>query len=753
MPRQHLTPNACLVCRRKRTKCDGQLPCRRCRSRGEECVYEDKKWRTKDHLRSEIERLRTEQRQGQALLRALTNNDPCRWRTVLDRMTAGDPPEAIAEWILAQPSARLAGSSGRPPPLGFADGQDGKPSRGGPDALITTLGSGLAENSRTSRHPGPLVADTLRPQSAASTRPERTRRFSFDPGPSIFPPGIYTPPAEAPRRLHFPPPDSSPDPIPHTWTKVTSDRCLVQRLLARFFGSSLPYLSIVSQRHFMNDFRQGNPRFCSEALVNAVLGLACVAATPISQPVSRVGFGDAFLAEAKRLLAREEELPSLPYIQALGVLAVAEMTRGNEEVAGDLAREFARAGIRFLLQTRQQEHGHDDDFKTVRALAYCGGLSLVRLLRLLTGDLEPKTGPLFMRIYPDFRDVEDDTPEARVERGISLQVQFFAELQHCPPLARFIFEVTEAAHTFSSYNHSKAMTASDLEGAFGKCTGYYRQVAELSASDADGVGPDVLLARIWYNFCLLSLLQPFVANSASLVDGLPPSLTGHSTPYIVCRQSSEAIISLTSIYQSRYSLDYLPPLLPYMVFAAVLHQRSLAAPQLTAGEVTQEGVVLSPEPRSPDAVSDPSYSLSDRRQSMSQPGACLGPAARPSTYGREPPSPAVVAATETPRSAGHKASAFPTPPTCLSSENQACRSGAYRAGSNAPPSDTGQHLSLAHPNAQSGALPTFTSQPADLVALGSLQLFSMGAQHRGAAEASHLLRTSGSTLDIVESGS
>ncbi|KAL2166534.1 hypothetical protein VTG60DRAFT_2547 [Thermothelomyces hinnuleus] len=606
-------------------QCDGQLPCRRCRSRGEECVYEDKKWRTKDHLRSEIERLRTEQRQGQALLRALTNNDPCRWRTLLDRMTAGDPPEAIAEWILARPSARLAGSLGRPPPLAFAVGQDDKPSRGGPDALITTPGPGLAENSRTSRHPGP---------------------------------------------------------------------CLVQRLLARFFGSSLPYLSIVSQRHFMNDFRQGNPR---------------------------VSFGDAFLAEAKRLLAREEELPSLPYIQALGVLAVAEMTRGNEEVAGDLAREFARAGIRFLLQTRQQEHSHDDDFKTVRALAYCGGLSFVRtgsLLRLLTGDLEPKTGPLFMRIYPDFRDVEDDTPEARVERGISLQVQFFAQLQHCPPLARFIFEVTEAAHTFSSYNHSKAMTASDLEGAFGKCTGYYRQVAELSASDADGVGPDVLLARIWYNFCLLSLLQPFVANSASLVDGLPPSLTGHSTPYTVCRQSSEAIISLTSVYQSRHSLDYLPPLLPYMVFAAVLHQRSLAAPRLTAGEVTQEGVVLSPEPQSPDAVSDPSYSLSDRRQSISQPGACLGPAARPSMYGGEPPSPAVVAAMKTP-------------------------------SSNAPPSDTGQHSSLEHPNAQSGALPTFTSQPADLVALGSLQLVSMGAQHRGAAEASHLLRTSGSTLDMA----
>lgn len=42
-----------------------------------------------------------------------------------------------------------------------------------------------------------------------------------------------------------------------------------------------------------------------------------------------------------------------------------------------------------------------------------------RLLRLLTGDLEPKSGPLFMRIYSDSGEVGDDAPEVRVERGSS----------------------------------------------------------------------------------------------------------------------------------------------------------------------------------------------------------------------------------------------------------------------------------------------------------------------------------------------
>ncbi|KAG7285617.1 hypothetical protein NEMBOFW57_010246 [Staphylotrichum longicolle] len=165
------------------------------------------------------------------------------------------------------------------------------------------------------------------------------------------------------------------------------------------------------------------------------------------------------------------------------------MARGNEEEANDLARESVGACIRFLLQTQQPSPSHDDDFRTVRALVYCGGFSLTRLFRLLTGDLEPKSGPLFMRICSGSGEVGDDAPEARVER-----VQFFNELQHCPPLTRFIFEATEAAHTFSSYHYSRAMTAADLEAAFNKCLASHRRAAESGTLHPDA-GPDALLAQ------------------------------------------------------------------------------------------------------------------------------------------------------------------------------------------------------------------------------------------------------------------
>ncbi|KAK4038898.1 hypothetical protein C8A01DRAFT_47538 [Parachaetomium inaequale] len=727
MPRHNLTANACLVCRRKRTKCDGGTPCRRCISRGEECVYEDKRLRTKDHLRSEITRLRTEQRHGQALLRALANNDPERWDMVLDRMRAGDPPETIAEWILAQPSTSLSGAFSRSP---RASADDENPSHG----LDATATPGAAICSALSQ-PGGSLAGPSRGHPAA-TPP--ARRLSFDPPPSMFPPGIYTPPVDPPRRQHSPPPESSVDPIARTWTNITDDKSLVQRLLAKFFASSLPYLSMVSQRHFMRDFREGNPRYCSEALVNAVLGMACKVATPTSQLVSRVSFGDAFIGEAKGLLATEQDYTNLPCIQALGVLAVAELAQGNEEAANDLGRESIRACIRLLLQTQQQQHSHDDDFRTVRALAYCGGFSLTRLFGLLAGDLEPKTGPLFMRIHPDSSAVGDEGPQARIERGVSLQMEFFTQLQYCPPLARFIFEVTEAAHSFLSYNHSEVMTASDLDRAFNKCLGYHRHFAQSGALNMD-YGPDVVLALIWYNFCLLSLLEPFAKDPASLEGGLPPSLSRDATPHTVCRQASEAMISLTSTYQNRYSLACFPPFLPYMVFAAALHQLSLAVSPLY--ESHQEGqLVRSPEPLSSEPIYDSTYSISSTKSSIPRPRTSFH-ATRPTTGGPEPLSPTLVM--QIPRSAGRRDSVLSTSPTCFSNDDQSRWPSVCSSVSNTTTSDVDGAPSLEHPDTQSGFLPNPTSQPLDLVAIGSLQLTSMGARHPAAAKAAHLLRTSG----------
>jgi len=78
--------------------------------------------------------------------------------------------------------------------------------------------------------------------------------------------------------------------------------------------------------------------------------------------------------------------------------------------------------------------------------------------------------------------------------GISLQLRFFSELPHCPPTAKFVFAVTEAVHTFSSYNFSRAMTVSDLEDAYAKCLDSYSTFTDESGPDLAST-PDILFAQ------------------------------------------------------------------------------------------------------------------------------------------------------------------------------------------------------------------------------------------------------------------
>jgi hypothetical protein len=227
-------------------------------------------------------------------------------------------------------------------------------------------------------------------------------------------------------------------------------------------------------------------------------------------------------------------------------------------------------------------------------------------------------------------------------------------------------------------------------------------------------------------------------SSASLEDGLPPNLSGGATPYTVCRQASETIISLTTAYQTRYSLACLPPLLPYMVFAAVLHQLSVSARALYQAH-QQNGLVGSPEPLSPGPTYSPSYSVFSTTPRASGSSAATGRVG----YGPETSSPPLTI--QAPGSAGRRNSALSASSTCFSSDEQIRRLsvGSFAPGTSVSDSTDEPSSSPGSPYTGPGTLPIFGSQPVDVVTIGSLQLVSMGAQHPGAAKAAHLLRAVG----------
>ncbi|OIW22938.1 hypothetical protein CONLIGDRAFT_650056 [Coniochaeta ligniaria NRRL 30616] len=563
MPRQNLTANACTVCRKKRTKCDGRQPCRRCVSRGEDCVYEDKMWRTKDHLRSEIERLRKEVLQCQGLIRAFTIGGTAEeWKTIQSRMHRGEPPERIVAWIA---SSRSPAS---PPQNEVSPEQTVSPENSHPS--ISSQSNSLPETGNYS-YASPEATTSL--QSSPEDTYINIAPDLVSPARSGHSKGSVG------RTASYPQSGSSHDrPITpqslRSWTGATKDIELLHRLLHHYFDNCFPDFSFICKERFMGDLDEGTGVYCSAALLNAILGLASQSYNASSNSETESCSTSQFLAQANELLKTDKARLGITDIQATGILALAEANVGNDEAAFQLATNCVRKAV--LLKTKMDSASVQiDDPVQLEALAttFCGAFSLVRIFRVMTGRLSCQTGPLFMRITPDNDDTAIDSPAARVERGVVLQQHFFAQLDRCPELLRFISTVTEIAHTICSYHHDDGVTPADLIPAYDKCLQAWGLFNNWLRNSSE-TNKDVLFAQIWYNYILTVLLSTIIDSSIDLRDGI--------TPEAVVIQASESIIFLAGVYQEQCGFVFVHPFLPHMLFAATLVQ--LRRPFGTSGE-------------------------------------------------------------------------------------------------------------------------------------------------------------------------
>ncbi|KAL3952746.1 hypothetical protein ACCO45_012689 [Purpureocillium lilacinum] len=116
-----VTPNACTECRKKRAKCDGQLPCGRCSSRqGAQCTYETPKREPKESLRKELDSLQHQQKRRDVILSALCQ--PGLGHEVIRRLQNGQSAERISAWLDDSASTALSGD----PPRGQGTGNSHK---------------------------------------------------------------------------------------------------------------------------------------------------------------------------------------------------------------------------------------------------------------------------------------------------------------------------------------------------------------------------------------------------------------------------------------------------------------------------------------------------------------------------------------------------------------------------------------------------------------------------------------------------
>ena len=179
------------------------------------------------------------------------------------------------------------------------------------------------------------------------------------------------------------------DPLTHlssrtgeTWTTVTSDRSLVEHLLALYFCWEYPTFASLSKEHFIEDFRKGIPRYCSSLLVNALLAMACRFSDRVgsrSDLNDETTAGDHFFLEAQRLLDAEEDLHVLTTIQALGLMSIREASRGNVSqgifLSGQSIRLAIEMGLHLDVEDEEEDEATDRD-QAVREATFWGAFSL-----------------------------------------------------------------------------------------------------------------------------------------------------------------------------------------------------------------------------------------------------------------------------------------------------------------------------------------------------------------------------------------
>jgi Fungal specific transcription factor domain/Fungal Zn(2)-Cys(6) binuclear cluster domain len=121
-----------------------------------------------------------------------------------------------------------------------------------------------------------------------------------------------------------------------SWTPVTPDKELILHLINMYFCWHYAYFTTLSKDLFYRDFLQGrSTQYCSSLLVNAMLTLGChftLRPAARARPDDPATAGDHFFKEAKRLMHENDEFASTKVctVQALALMSVREAGCGRE---------------------------------------------------------------------------------------------------------------------------------------------------------------------------------------------------------------------------------------------------------------------------------------------------------------------------------------------------------------------------------------------------------------------------------------
>ncbi|RAL13978.1 putative C6 transcription factor (NirA) [Aspergillus homomorphus CBS 101889] len=537
---------ACIACRRRKSKCDGNLPsCAACSSvYHTACVYDpNSDHRRKGVYKKDTDTLRTKNATLLTLIQALLNYEEEDAFDLVRQIRSCDNLEDVAQSIL---------------------GQQNKPSL----ASDASVGSGDEADQFESELSGKMSELML----------DGSRKFIGGTSNLIFlPPGSEL--NEFNPNANNQEPGQGTDASVSQWTRVTDDEKLISHLMTMYFTWHYPFFTTLSKDLFYRDYVRGiSSQYCSSLLVNTMLALGCHFSSwegAREDPGNSATAGDHFFKEAKRLFFENDEHANakLCTVQALALMSVREAGCGRESkgwvysgmsfrMVSDLGLNFDSTSLGVRNLSEEEIDARRITFWGCFLFDQCWSNYLGRQPQWTVGnvgvsmtEIFPNEDAALWSAYTDTGAIHDHTQPSRT-RAIAVQISKLCEING--DLLVFFYDPKPKDKLSSKQAELKKLSEihTRLEA--------WKKNLPKELGPQDGQLPQALLMHMFYQLLLIHLYRPFLKYTRS-----SSPLPQHVSPRKLCTQAASTISKLLRMYKRTYGFKQICNVAVYMAHTAL----------------------------------------------------------------------------------------------------------------------------------------------------------------------------------------
>ncbi|KAK4496228.1 hypothetical protein PRZ48_012208 [Zasmidium cellare] len=461
--------SACIPCRKRKSKCDGQLPsCSTCVAvYRTECSYDaDSDHRRKGALKRDIQSLQQQNDALDVIVASLKSLPETEAITLLHSLRGDTNPDDLANSLRS--NVRL--------PHSFAP---------------QTLEADFAQQ---------ITTPNTAPYDSSTTFPPPLPRTDSQDSTDL---NSYNPSTTSSTILE----------APTSWFRVPQDAEFVEHLLSLYHCWVHPFYCFVSWDHFLHDMGRGRTDFCSALLVNAILSFAChysdraMARTDPNNPGTA---GDRFYAEAKLLLDLVDK-PTIPSVQALGIMSLRETSAGRDSNGYQLAGRCVRMALEMGLHLSVIKNGMRPPEAEVRKVVFWAVFNLETIIAVGFGRLS--------QLPRSAADIETPSTNSRSET-VTWRPYEDINVSNSPsaeqPARAMLFKdqlsklselASDMVNTF--YAPRERFTSRRLAATYAQYQSWYQNLPDAFRLENTSL-PHVLVLHMYYYGCVLHLFRPYI---------------------------------------------------------------------------------------------------------------------------------------------------------------------------------------------------------------------------------------------------